>query len=69
VSLGHSAGQALADPLLLGNVVLSGHRRACLCPAQPTPNVGKRQTFPTPKECGHQARFSNAPLADEPSRS
>jgi hydrogenase-4 component B len=33
VGLGHRARQALADPLLLGDVVLPGHRRALPCPS------------------------------------
>src|SRR5215207_9983378 len=32
VGLGHRTGQALADPLLLGSVILVRHRRASLCP-------------------------------------
>ena len=32
VGLGHRTRQALADPLLLGSVILLRHRRASLCP-------------------------------------
>src|ERR1044071_9901124 len=32
VGLGHRTGQALADPLLLGSVILVRHRRASSCP-------------------------------------
>src|SRR5580704_19293370 len=37
MGLGHRARQALADPLLLGDVVLPEHRRASLVSIQPTP--------------------------------
>jgi len=34
VGLGHRTRQALADPLLLGSVILFKHRRASLCPTE-----------------------------------
>ena len=44
VGLSHRARQALADPLLLGDVVLLEHRRTSLVSVQPTP---KPRTFHT----------------------
>src|SRR5215831_7706112 len=44
VGLGHRARQALADPLLLGDVVLPEHGRAPFSHLHPTPNVTLRGT-------------------------
>src|SRR5204863_8642054 len=47
VRLGYRTRQALADPLLLGSVILLRHRRASLCPTVAyTKNIRRRQTFP-----------------------
>src|SRR5258707_14739254 len=39
VGLGHRTRQALADPLLLGSVILLRHRPASLCPPVPSPKM------------------------------
>src|SRR6187455_520643 len=50
VRLGHRTRQALADPLLLGSVILLRHRRASLCPTVAYTKMSGTADFPAPKD-------------------
>src|SRR6185503_9892373 len=51
VGLGHRTAEALADPLLLGSVILVRHRRASLCPTVAYTKCWETAGFSRAKGC------------------
>jgi hypothetical protein len=67
VGLGHRTRQALADPLLLGSVILLRHRRASVCPTEAyTKMLGDGRLFRA-KGCAPRddAKALRRPLPDD----
>jgi hypothetical protein len=68
VGLGHRTGQALADPLLLGSVILMRHRRASsLCPTEAYTKMLGDGRLSRAKGCAprDEAKTLQRPLLDD----